>query len=613
MISFLLKIWDLTRPYRARLWLGVFTGIIAGLAQPMMIATIKLVYGLIFPSLKTENSDVKMPEHLPHFLVSALNRAQNWFDTMHQTIASRLNDHPGAVFWLVALIPAVVLLRGLFSYLNIYFLQWVGIRAITNLRIRLFEHLMNLSAGFFNRSNSGDLISRIANDTYTLQGVISNATSVIVKEPATLVFTLAFLLLNNWKLTLLALVVLPLCIIPIAVFGRKARRSAGNMQTHMAELTGVMSESFTGNRIIKAYNLEPTVIDQFRGTARKMVGHYMRIVRAMETPGPLTEFFGAIGAALVILYVARFSHAQADGSDFIGLILGLFIMYAPIKNLARLHNTIEQARAASARVFELLATQNSIPEPANPKPLHAAGAEIRFDDVSFNYDTKEVLRGIQLTVKPGQFIALVGLSGSGKTTITNLLLRFYDPLHGSIRIGGTDLRDVSSLDLRRQIAVVTQETVLFNDTIRRNIELGRPGATNAEIEAAAKHAHAHEFIMEKPGGYDSIIGERGVALSGGQRQRLAIARAILKNAPILILDEATSSLDSQSERTVQAALDDLMAGRTTICVAHRLSTTQNADLIVVLDQGRVVETGRHQELLAADSLYRKLYELQSQA
>jgi subfamily B ATP-binding cassette protein MsbA len=286
------------------------------------------------------------------------------------------------------------------------------------------------------------------------------------------------------------------------------------------------------------------------------------------------------------------------------------MLYPPIKNLTRLSNQMQQARSANQRVFELMDMVSTIPDPPTPVPLQARQADIRFDNIDFDYGEKPVLRGINLTVKAGALVALVGSSGSGKTTLTNLLLRFYDPQRGAVRVGSTDIRQVAIDDLRRQIALVTQETILFNDTIRHNIAVGRSGATDAEIEAAARHAHAHEFIMEKPLGYEAVIGEKGVALSGGQRQRIAIARAILKNAPILVLDEATSALDTESERAVQAALEELMQGRTTICIAHRLSTIQKADLIVVLDSGRIVETGTHAQLLQARGVYRKLYELQ---
>jgi ATP-binding cassette, subfamily B, bacterial MsbA len=286
------------------------------------------------------------------------------------------------------------------------------------------------------------------------------------------------------------------------------------------------------------------------------------------------------------------------------------VMYAPIKSLTRLHNQLHQAAAASQRVFELLEVTSTITDPPQPVPLDARQADIRFEQVDFDYGDKPVLRGINLTVRAGQLVALVGSSGSGKTTVTNLLLRFYDPRNGAVRIGSTDLRQVSILELRRQIALVTQETILFHDTIRRNIALGRPEATDAEIEAAARAANAHEFILQKPQGYETVVGEKGVAVSGGQRQRIAIARAILKNAPILVLDEATNMLDTESERVVQAELEKLMRGRTTLCIAHRLSTVQNADLIVVLSEGRIVETGRHAELIQRGGVYQRLYELQ---
>jgi ATP-binding cassette, subfamily B, bacterial MsbA len=408
-------------------------------------------------------------------------------------------------------------------------------------------------------------------------------------------------------------VVLPVCLIPIIVYGRKVRKSARAMQTHAADLANLMHECFTGNRIIKAYSLEDKVLGQFRQTTRSYISHMLRVIRANEIPSQVTEFLGGLGVALVLVYVALFPD-QAKGApkaeDFTAFILGIVLMYPSIKNLTRLQNQLEQARSANQRVFELLDMVSTITDPPKPVPLQARQADIHFDNIDFDYGEKPVLRGINLTVKAGRLVALVGSSGSGKTTLTNLLLRFYDPQRGAVRIGSTDIRQVAINDLRRQIALVTQETILFNDTIRHNIALGRPGATEAEIEAAARHAHAHDFILEKPLGYEAAIGEKGVALSGGQRQRIAIARAILKDAPILVLDEATSALDTESERAVQAALEDLMQGRTTICIAHRLSTIQKADLIVVLDHGRIVETGTHAELLQKRGVYHKLYELQ---
>jgi subfamily B ATP-binding cassette protein MsbA len=606
MITFLLKVWGLARPYRTRLFLGVLTGILCGLVSPLLIGTIMFVYSAVFPSLDQAGA-VQLPIHkLPAFV-------QDWFLAARAALEGGVQTHPWVVAVLVAAIPFIMFLRGFFGYLNVYLLQWVASRTIADLRTRLFAHLLNLSTGFYNENASGQLISRVMNDTGALQNILNNAVSVIVRDPVTLVSLLCFLLWEQPKLTLITVVVLPVCMIPIAIFSRKIRRSSREMQTQSAELTQTMAEAFTGHRIVKAYNLEPIVTAEFQKIARRFVSHYMRIVRASSIPGPIIEFLGSCGVALLLAYLICRPQGHPNPADFLQLIGSVFMMYPPLKNLTQLQNQVVQARAASERAFELLATQNTVPEPAQPHPLQAANADIHFDHVDFAYGDKPVLRDIDLRIRPGQLIALVGSSGAGKTTLANLLLRFYDPARGAIRIGGVDIRQVATRDLRNQIAVVTQEIILFNDTIRRNIELGRPGAMNEEIIAAARHAYAYDFIMEKPQGFDAVIGEKGVMLSGGQRQRIAIARAVLRNAPILVLDEALSALDTESERIVQDALDELMKNRTTLCIAHRLSTIFHADLIVVLDEGRIVETGKHAELVRRGGIYQKLYELQFQS
>ena len=707
MLVFLGRLWQLVKPYRVRLVLGVLAGIASGLVSPLLIGTIMFVFGTVFPTANTSstynmtnnavawpaitlaggsstnftvsvrgatnnfsgglkvktsatpaagvfvflsgaiNSNAKNnsiytivvtnsgPLAVSNVMVSAnfptnfnFNTAsptripvlgkfsimQRWFNSARAALAANdLRSHPWALGALIAAIPFIMLLRGIFGYLDVYCLQWVTTRAVTDLRTRLFSHLLDLSAGFYTENSSGQLMSNVMNDTGALQGILASATRVIVSDPVTLVSVLGMMLWKQPMLTIIVMSVLPLAVIPIVIYGRKVRQSSRATQLQSGDLTQIMIESFTGHRVIKAYGLESVVAGQFHSTARKSIGDYMRMVRAAEIPGPLIEFFGSCGVALVLVYLIlqAKSHpgTQPSSTDFIQLIGSVFIIYAPMKNLTRLQNQVIQARASSERVFALLATKNAVPEPASPRPLKS-GEEIYFDNVSFAYGKKTVLNDINLHIKPGQLVALVGASGAGKTTLSNLLLRFYDPQNGAVRIGGVDIREASTGDLRKQIAVVAQETILFNETIRRNIELGRPGATDEEIIAAARHAHAHQFIMEKPGGYNAVIGEKGVLLSGGQRQRIAIARAVLKNAPILILDEATNALDTESERAVQSALDGLMKGRTTLCIAHRFSTILHADLIVVMEQGRIIETGRHDELINRGGVYKKLYEMQ---
>jgi len=600
MLGFFRRVWSFARPYSTRLVLGQVCGILFALANGLLFLIIKLVIDLIFSVGATTSLAAYVPK-APALLRPLLHRLVEHMPEL-KSPTSRL----GLVL-VVSTIPAVMLLRGVFSYLNIYLVNWAAMRAIADLRTRLFDHLQNLSLEFFSRARTGELISRTTNDTQTLYGIVGNSFASIIRDPVTVLVLLAVNLSQQPKLTLLSMVVLPACLIPLNIYSRKARKSARASQGHVADLTSVMHESFTGNRIIKAYNLEETVLGQFIKANKQYVSQQMRLLRFSEFPGQLTEFLGALAVALVLLFADR--SATSVGS-FTTFVLSIVMVYKPVKDLTRLYTQLHQAEAASQFVFGLLDTTSTIKDPIIPEPLKAEHADIHFEDIHFNYGEKPVLRGINLRVKAGQLMALVGKTGSGKTSLTNLLLRFYDPQGGAVCIGGRDIRNVAIKDLRREIALVAQETILFNESIRHNIVVGRPGATDAEVEAAAKHAHAHEFIIDKPNGYDTIIGEKGVALSGGQRQRLAIARAILKNAPILILDEATNALDAEKERAVQAALEELMEGRTTICIAHRLSTIQKADLIVVLDNGRIIETGTHEQLIQARGTYCKLYELQ---
>ena len=442
MIAFLLKVWGLAKPYRLRLSLGVLAGVLGGLVSPLLIGTIMFVYSAVFPSRDPAGA-VQLPmRKLPEFL-------QHWFEAASNALERGTQIHPWSwsVTWtvtaLVAAIPVIMFLRGFLGYLNVYFLQWVASRTVADLRVRLFGHLLNLSAGFYNENASGQLISRVVNDTGTLQVILNNATTIIVRDPISLIGILAFLLWQQPKLTLLTMVFLPACLIPIVIFSRKIRRSSREMQTQSADLTQTMTEAFTGYRIVKAYNLEPIVTAEFHNTARRFVSHYMRIVRASSIPSPLIEFFGSCGVALLLAFLITHSQGHPNPVDFLQLIGSVFMIYPPLKNLNMLQNQFIQARAASERVFELLATQSSVPEPAAPKMLHADQADIVFENVDFNYGEKPVLRNINLTVKAGQLVALVGASGSGKTTLSNLLLRFYDPVRGAIRIGGVDIREVA--------------------------------------------------------------------------------------------------------------------------------------------------------------------------
>jgi subfamily B ATP-binding cassette protein MsbA len=563
------------KPYRWRLAGGVLFGILYGPSNVAVLSVVKRVWA--------------------HFF----EEAQHW--TWWEAVGA------------AALLPGAMAVRGLCDFLGAYLMNWVGLRAVMDLRVRMFEHLQRLSLDFYSGSRAGELMSRVTSDPQAVQQGIANVVEDIVKEPVTLLCVLGWLLYTDWKLTLTGLILFPICLIPIIVYGRATRKASRSAQENQADLLSVLQEAIAGLRVVRAFGMEQRETEEFEKISRKVFRQRMRVVRGKAISTPMIEMVAGLGGAMVFLYAYR---VRLEGSKLIAFALGLFMLYGPVKKLSRVHLQIQETMAAADRIFQLLDQKPSVVEPAAPRQLPRLKRAIHFDHVSFHYGQDgAVLADVDLRIPAGSLVAVVGASGAGKTTLFNLVPRFYDPTAGAVRIDDVDIREASFKSLRDQIGLVAQETFLFNDTVANNIAYGKPGASREEIIAAATKAHAHDFICKMPQQYDTMTGDVGAKLSGGQRQRLAIARAILKNPPILLLDEATSALDTESERAVQAALDDLMwgsgkRGMTMLVIAHRLSTVQHADRIIVLDKGRIVEEGTHSELLERAGAYQRLYEMQ---
>jgi subfamily B ATP-binding cassette protein MsbA len=523
--------------------------------------------------------------------------------------------HQEQVFATATAIVVAYLFKGLGGYFSNYLMADVGQRIVRDLRNHLHRHMVDQSAAFFARRSTGQLLSRITNDVGQVQHVVSETIGDLLQESFALVGYAIALFYYDARLALVCVTGAPIVVYPLAKLGRRLRKTTRRSQEALEHLSHVASESFTGHRIVKAFGAEARESARFTAASLQLYRTNMKVTLIVSVLPPLMELLGAFAIAGAIYYGSReIAAARLTTGEFVAFITTLLMMYGPIKKLSRVNASLQQAIAAAERVFEVLDRHTEVVEMPGAPALAPFKRSLEFDNVVFAYEDghgRPILRGVSFTAQAGQVIAIVGRSGAGKTTLVNLIPRFYDVTGGVIRLDGVDIRDVTLTSLRGQIGIVTQETVLFDDTIARNIAYGRPDAPQEAIEAAARAAHAHDFIQTLPEGYRTTIGERGQRLSGGQRQRLAIARALLRDSPLLILDEATSSLDTESERLVQDALVTLMKDRTSFVIAHRLSTIRRADAIIVMDRGRIVEVGRHDDLLARPgSLYAKLYEMQ---
>ncbi|MDE2165845.1 MAG: ATP-binding cassette domain-containing protein [Alphaproteobacteria bacterium] len=517
---------------------------------------------------------------------------------------------------LLLVIPAAVIvlavLKGFANYGQTVLMTGIGQRIVADVQAALFARIMRSDLAFFHDNPTGTLISRFTIDAGMLRNAATELLARIGREALTAVFLILLMFYQDWVLALLAAMVFPIAFRPIVRIGRRMRRVSTSAQTEIGLFMTLLNQSFQGARHVKAYGMESYEISRARVYADKIYKIFQRAVRTRAIASPLMETLGGIAVALVILYGGHqvLIGARTPGA-FFSFITALLLAYQPLKNLAGLNASLQEGLAAAKRIFDILDLEPNIKDAPQARPLAIKGGEIRFQDVHFTYaNGAEALNGVSLTVPAGKRVALVGSSGAGKSTILNLIPRFYDTTGGAITVDGQNVRDVTLASLRGAIALVSQEIMLFDDTIKANVAYSRVGASDAEIVAAARAAAADDFIRGLPQGYDTMVGEHGIKLSGGQRQRIAIARAMLKNAPILLLDEATSSLDSESERHVQSALDALMQGRTTVVIAHRLSTITSADLIYVIDKGRVVEQGTHAELMRERGVYARLYALQ---
>ena len=595
----LLRLMRYAKPYTARLLLSVALMSLVGFFEAATVVLIGPVFDRVL------SPQVEGPIKL--FTIPYFNRTVELNPFM-----------PGFIHNTWTMVAAAILTvtvgKAVFEYAADYLIHYIGFAVISDLRNQVYEKVIRQSARFFHEHSTGKLMSAIVNDIEKIQLAVSHLLADFMRQSFTLLAMITVLIFVDWKLAVGILPFLVATVLFASVkIGRRVRKTSRTTQDNVADISQILQETISGNRIVKAFGMEAFEVRRFREAARRLFQINLRYVRAQALSSPLMELLGGIMiVGLMGIGRERILHSGFTAGMFVAFIFALLKLYEPVKRLTGINNAFHQALGASAVVFEYLDLKEEVAEKPAAKTLTRFEKSVEFDKVWFAYDSDRapVLRDIRLKVARGQMIAIVGTSGAGKTTLVNLIPRFFDATAGHVLLDGHDVRDLTLDSLRAQIGMVTQETILFHDTVRNNIGYGRTDASQADVEAAARAALAHDFIMELPLGYDTTIGERGQRLSGGQRQRLAIARALLKNAPLLILDEATSSLDTESEREVQKALANLIAGRTVFVIAHRFSTIHRADRILVIDGGGIAEAGTHDELIKHGGLYCKLYEMQ---
>ncbi len=587
------------RPYSFRLVIAVCLMVVVGASAGVTALLIKPIFDVLLDP-KKQTAKIALIQAKPYFpyTIYLQDILPHWVHNIWGVVAF--------------VIIGVAVIKGISEFLATYFINYTGHSVVRDLRNLLYSKLIEQSISFFHRHPTGRLMSAITSDTERIQYAVSQTAADTLKQTFTLVALLGALFYYDWRLALISMVLIPLVVFPSAKLGRYIRASSRSSQDKMADLNNVLQETFTGIRIVKAFAMESFEVEKFKATTRRLLRVSLRWVRAQAVSSPLMEVLGAITIAGLLFYERRLilNHLQTTG-DFLGFLYALLSSYEPVKRLTGVSNAFAQALGASEQVFQYLDSQPEMVDKPGAPRLPPFQREIIFDQVEFDYeDGVPLLRDINLRIGKGEVVALVGPSGAGKTTLASLIPRFFDVDEGRITVDGHDVRDIKLDSLRSQIGIVTQETILFNDTVYNNICYGSRWPTEAQVREAARVALAEEFILEMPQGYQTMIGERGQRLSGGQRQRIAIARALLKNPPILILDEATSELDTESELLVQRALNNLMAGRTVVVIAHRLSTVRRAERIVVIDRGTISEIGTHDDLVSRGGIYQRLHDLQ---